>query len=177
MPGGEVPVHEGLARSLLSRFPEAQADTSAHRFEHCLEVQLPFLQHLLAGREPGWRADPLRIVPVVMRTTRHDLCRELARCLADLILDQKAARGGRPLLVASTDMNHYESDEVTRQKDGFAIEAIRKIDPEALEFTVRTREITMCGLGPTLVLLHAAPALGASCALTERSLSRGDQAN
>jgi AmmeMemoRadiSam system protein B len=176
MPGGEVPIDEGLARNLLARCPAAQADTEAHRFEHCLEVQLPFLQHLTAG-DPADRARPLRIVPVVLRTTRQDLCRELGRCLADLILEQEGAGAGRaaqPLLVASTDMTHYEPEEVTRQKDRFAIEAIQGFDPEGLELAVHRHGITMCGLGPTLTLLHAAPALGASAISLVRYATSGE---
>jgi hypothetical protein len=164
MPWGEVPVDQGLVLDLLDRFPGAQADASAHRFEHCLEVQLPFLQHIQTGRKTTEDARPLRIVPVVMSTTGRELCLELGRCLADLIQQHTVTGRDPPLLIASTDMNHYESDEVTRRKDAFAVEAIRHLDPQGLEDAVRTHEITMCGLGPTMSVLHAARLLGRSAA-------------
>ena len=174
MPWGEVPVDQGLALDLLDRFPGAQADATAHRFEHCLEVQLPFLQHIQAGRKTTEDARPLRIVPVVMRTARRELCADFGRCLADLIQQHRVTGRDPPLLVASTDMNHYESDEVTRRKDAFAVEAIRHLDPQGLEDAVRTHEITMCGLGPTMSVLHAARLLGRSAASLVRYATSAD---
>lgn len=174
MPGGELPVDHGLVLNLLDRLPGAQADASAHRFEHCLEVQLPFLQHIQAGRHTMEGARPLRIVPVVMGTTRRELCLELGRCLADLIQQHRATGQDLPLLVASTDMNHYDSDEVTRRKDAFAVEAIQRLDPLGLEDAVRTHEITMCGLGPTMSILHAARLLGRSTASLVRYATSAD---
>jgi AmmeMemoRadiSam system protein B len=166
MPGGDVPVDDRLARDLLDRCPAAKSDTLAHRFEHCLEVQLPFLQYLAAAGgaagEGAGTAPSLQIVPVVLGTTRREICQELGYCLAELIVERGKSETGRPLLVVTTDMTHYESDDVIRRKDRFAIEAIRRGDPEGLEREVHARGITMCGLGPTLTLLHAAPRLGAT---------------
>lgn len=167
IPGDEVPVDSTLTSAILARYPRAVADVSAHRSEHCLEVQLPFLRHA--------RQD-VRIVPIVLGTIRQDVCRDLGLCLAS-VLEECAARQempGRPLLVVSTDMSHYEPDGVTREKDRFALEAIRHLDPEGLVAAVRSHGITMCGLGPTLAALHAARALGASEASLIRYATSGD---
>ncbi|MBI4402012.1 MAG: AmmeMemoRadiSam system protein B, partial [Nitrospirae bacterium] len=143
IPGGEIPIDRSLAEAILARYPRAKADTEAHRLEHCLEMQLPFLRqaHACATRS----SPDLKIVPIVLRTTREDVCRELGRCLADVIEAHTARQDGdtKPLLIASTDMNHYESDQVTREKDRFALDAIGKLDPAGLMDAVRTHGITM----------------------------------
>lgn len=167
MPGGAVPVDADLARRLLARWPDAVADTEAHRLEHCLEVQLPFLQ---SAREDPRDADPAPvlpaaplILPILLRTARLEVCRSLGLCLAHLVAEEAARTAGAPpLLLASTDMSHYEPDAVTRAKDRFAIAAIERLDPDALQEAVRTHGISMCGLSPTITILHAARALGAA---------------
>ncbi|MBI3962632.1 MAG: AmmeMemoRadiSam system protein B, partial [Deinococcus sp.] len=113
LPGGAVSIDASLTQDILAAYSPAEADTAAHRFEHCLEVEVPFLQHA--------RPD-VRLVPIVLGTTSQQICRELGACLARVV--QAHTHGAeQPLLVASTDMNHYESDQVTRQKDHLAIQA------------------------------------------------------
>ena len=153
MPGGAVSIDRDLARQILARCPQAEADTSAHQQEHCLEVQLPFLQD---------RHRRIRIVPIVLGTRDPALCRAIGECLAAIVSAAGDAAGLRPLLVASTDMNHYESDAVTREKDRHAITAIAGLDPEGLDAAVTDHQISMCGIAPTLAVLHAARRLGAS---------------
>ncbi len=167
IPGGEVPIDRQLVEQILARCPQAEADLSAHRLEHCLEVQLPFLRYV--------RAD-LRIVPIVLATTNPDICRELGDRLAEIIQDRAAEQASmaKPLLLASTDMNHYESDQVTREKDHYAIAAIERLDAEELMTAVRTHRISMCGLAPTATVLHAARALGATRASLIRYATSGE---
>ncbi len=162
MPGGDLPVDGGLASAVLAHCPDAVADTTAHRYEHSLEVQLPFLRR---------RRPDVRIVPIVLGTTDPEACRDLGRCLAAVV---RAARAERPLLLASTDLNHYEPDGVTRQKDRLAIDAILALDPDRLVSTVRAHGITMCGVGPTTAVLHAARALGATDATLVRYATSAD---
>ena len=169
IPGGAVSVNRDLARTILARYPRAQADTSAHQREHCLEVQLPFLRQQ--------RRD-VRIVPIVLGTRDPAVCRAFGRCLAALVdelggTDQSSDK--RPLLLASTDMNHYESDEVTRDKDRHAIAAIERLDPDGLDAAVTGHHISMCGVAPTLAVLHAARALGRTHATLVRYATSGDK--
>jgi hypothetical protein len=169
MPGGEVSVDRDLAEKILARCPHAEADISAHWREHCLEVQLPFLQH---------RRRHVRIVPIVLGIRDPALCRTIGECLAAIIAQSAgpaATAGGQPLLVASTDMNHYESDAITRDKDRHAIEAITRLDPDGLDAAVTTHCISMCGIAPTLAVLHAARALGATGATLVRYATSGDR--
>ena len=167
IPGGEVLIDRELAAEILARFPRAKSDIAAHRTEHSLEVQLPFFR----------RARPdVRIVPILLGMIHQGVDRDLGVCLAALIQEYTAGlrRGLPPLLVASTDMNHYESDAVTRAKDRFAIEAIESLEPERLDAAVRAHGITMCGHRPTTTVLHACHALGAACASLVRYATSGD---
>ena len=166
MPDGAVPVDQSLAQEILARCPHAEADTSAHQREHCLEVQLPFLRH---------RRRSIRIVPLVLGVRDPALCRSIGESLTAILAQYRDAAGERPLLLASTDMNHYESDAVTREKDRHAITAIEHLDPEGLDAAVTSRHISMCGIAPTLAVLHAARSLGATGATLVRYATSGDR--
>jgi hypothetical protein len=166
MPGGAVSIDRDLARDILARCPLAEADTSAHQREHCLEVQLPFLQS---------RRRTIRIVPIVLGIRDPNLCRAVGESLAAVLARHADAPGGRPLLIASTDMNHYESDAVTREKDRHAIAAIERLDPAALDAAVTGHCISMCGVAPALAVLHAARSMGATGATLVRYATSGDR--
>ncbi len=167
IPGGAVHVDSDLVAALLADCPKAEADTSAHLYEHCLEVQLPFLYRL--------RPD-VRIVPVVFGHAPQTAYEEFGLCLARIIRSRgvRQADEAGPLLIASTDLTHYEPDPIVRAKDRHAIEAIRRLDPSGLGAAVRQHRITMCGFGATLAVLHAARALGASGGSLVRYATSGD---
>lgn len=167
IPGGSVPVDDELVAAILTEFPQTEADTSAHLYEHCLEVQLPFLHRL--------RPD-IRIVPIVLGHVPEAVYEEFGLCLARIIKSRAAQQAGeaRPLLIASTDLTHYESDPIVRAKDQHAIEAIQRLDPSGLGTAVREHRITMCGFGATLAILHAARALGAGGGSLVRYATSGD---
>lgn len=166
IPGGAFSVDRDLAQEILATCPHAEADTSAHQQEHCLEVQLPFL----LGRQ-----QQIRIVPIVLGIRDPELCRAVGDCLAAVVGRASGTADGRPLLVSSTDMNHYESDAVTREKDRHAITAIEHLDPAGLDAAVTSHRISMCGIAPTLAVLHAARVLGARSATLVRYATSGDR--
>ena len=175
IPGAEIPIDRDLTARLLSRFSAAHADTTAHQLEHCLELQLPFLVYGrgMTGAAQGSPRPP-KIVAVVLGTTRLETCRELGVALAQLVLEETALGTPPPLLIASSDMTHYESDETTRRKDGFAIEAIKRVDAGGLHATAQQHEITMCGLGPVVAILTAARAVHARWGSLVRYATSGD---
>jgi hypothetical protein len=78
------------------------------------------------------------------------------------------------LIIASSDMNHYENDTVTRIKDHKAIEQILTLDPRGLFEVVMREEISMCGFGPTVAMLTAAKRLGATSAELVKYATSGD---
>lgn len=149
-PLGDVPIDAEMAEALLevSR-GVVGVDHDAHRAEHAVEVELPFLQLL--------RAD-VRIVPLVLAWDAWDAARLLGEMLARLV----TAAGEPVLLLASSDMNHYEPAGVTEQKDAQALDAIRALDGAELLARCRRERISMCGRGPAATVIAAARALGAA---------------
>jgi AmmeMemoRadiSam system protein B len=165
-PLGNVPINGELAASLKDRFPALQEDASAHRGEHAAEVELPFL--LL-------RQAKLSFVPIALGTTRLDVLEELGLAIADVLAGQSVSPRNDPvLIVASSDMNHYESDAVTRAKDHWAIERILSLDARGLHEVVEQRNISMCGMGPAVAMLTAARKLGAASAELVKYATSGD---
>ncbi len=148
-PLGEVRIAEDLTAMILDECPMTAADTVAHRYEHSLEVQVPFLQHLLPE---------VRIAPICISRLSLDELLQMGEGLASAV----ASCAVRPLIVASSDMTHFESGAVAHHKDFLAIEKILALDPEGLYDTVRSNCISMCGVIPTVVMLQALNCLGAS---------------
>lgn len=161
-PLGEVPVNRELGDRLLELAPSLERDTAAHAREHSLEVQLPFLQVL--------RPD-VELVPICLGAPDLSLCREVGEALAEI----RAAEPEPPLLLASSDMNHYESRAIGRRKDEMALSRIESLDPEGLFATVLAESISMCGFLPVTALLFAARKAGASHASVIARRDSGDE--
>jgi AmmeMemoRadiSam system protein B len=162
-PLGDAPIDAELAAALKERFPALQEDSAAHRAEHACEVELPFL--LL--RQPE-----LSFVPIALGTRQFDILEKLGKAVAEVI--STSAQDDPILIVASSDMNHYESDAVTRAKDHRAIERILSLDPRGLFDVVMQQNISMCGLGPAVTTLTAVRQLGAKSAELVKYATSGD---
>jgi len=147
-PLGSVAIDSGLAQELLHRFPALAEDSAAHRFEHAIEVELPFLQA---------RRQDVKFVPIAMGTGQLILVEQLGQAIAEVL----ANRRNEVLIVASSDLNHYEDDRTTRIKDRKAIEKILALDGVGLHRTVIDESISMCGFAPAVTMLTAASLLGA----------------
>jgi hypothetical protein len=160
-PLGEMEPDSDLGRTLLSVFPLLQEDRAAHRAEHAVEVQLPFLQHL--------RADA-RFVPIAIGTRDFNVLNALGIAMAQVI----TAQNEKILIIASSDMNHYEPDDITRVKDRKAIDQILALNPHGLWDVVMREEISMCGFGPAVIMLTAAKKLGATSASLIEYATSGD---
>lgn len=160
-PMGETIIDEELAADILKECPGTAADTAAHRYEHSLEVQIPFLQ----AKAPAAAIVPICLghLPLdVLMTMGEALGRVIARCPEEV------------LIVASTDMTHFESGEIARKKDRRAIDRVLALDPEGLYRTVRDGRISMCGMIPTVVMLAAVKQLGATSAVLVRYGNSGE---
>jgi AmmeMemoRadiSam system protein B len=164
-PLGDVPASADLGARLLGRFPALEEDSAAHRAEHAIEVQLPFLQ----ARQPQ-----LNIVPIAIGTRDFEMLGGLGEALADVIADPERVRQDKALIIASSDMNHYESEAITRVKDRRAIERVLALDARGLWEVVMNEDISMCGFGPTIVMITAAKALGASSARLVKYATSGE---
>jgi MEMO1 family protein len=161
MPWGEAPIDEDLAGRLLASCPLLSEDGAAHRREHSLEVQLPFLRRF----RPSFRFVPVALSPLPLSD-----CRTLGEALTRTVRDDDPP----PLLIASCDMTHYEPADRAREKDGRAIDRILSLDPEGLYRVVRKDRISMCGLIPVTVMLFAARELGAASARLIKYSTSGD---
>jgi AmmeMemoRadiSam system protein B len=160
-PLGRAEIDSELARDLKGAYPQLCEDSVAHETEHAIEVQLPFLQSL---------AGDFRFVPIALGPTDYVQLESLGRAIADVLRRQRDP----VLMIASSDMNHYESDEITRRKDGLAIERVLALDAAGLFDVVRGEEITMCGIGPAVSILTAARLLGATRGTLVRYATSGD---
>ena len=160
-PLGEVEVEAGLAQRLLASSDYLEEDELAHQFEHSLEVQLPFLQvHF---------RNPFEIIPICIGLANIEAYQGLGREIASKIEDP-----AKVLIVASTDLTHYESQEEARHKDEKAIEAILQLDEEELFGRIQRLHISMCGYAPTVVMIASTKALGAKEAELVKYMTSGD---
>jgi AmmeMemoRadiSam system protein B len=160
-PLGSVPIDAALAGALRKQFPLLTEDTEAHLSEHAIEVQLPFLLR---------RNPQITFVPIALGTGQFEILEKLGNAVAD-VLGQHAEA---VLIVASSDMNHYENDRITREKDHQAIEQMLAMDARGLFDVVMREQISMCGFGPTVVMLTAAKRLGATSAELVAYATSGD---
>jgi AmmeMemoRadiSam system protein B len=150
-PLGEAPIHEALADLILAACPGAVVDAAAHRDEHALEVQLPFLQ----VARPGFR-----FVPICVGTDRLEDLLDLGHALASA-MDRC---GETASAIISSDMSHYISALEARRRDMLALDRVLALDPEGLHRTVRHERISMCGVSPAVAGLAAARERGARAA-------------
>jgi AmmeMemoRadiSam system protein B len=147
MPLGDVAINEKVAQSILANSQVIREDARAHELEHSLEVQVPFLQYL----QPS-----LSIVPICLSVLSYEDCKEIGSALARTVSEFEE----KILLVASSDMSHYESREEASRKDKMAIDRVLDLDPEGLYSTVFGKRISMCGIIPATIALIAALKLG-----------------
>ncbi len=159
-PFGDVPVDEELAKAIVGASGFARSDVTAHSAEHSLEVQLPFLKYL---------REDFSIVPIAMMGGPYAICQDLARALATVLAELDGV-----LMVSSTDMSHYEPQEVAAKKDAKAINRIIELDGTGLYQVVMEEEISMCGVMGTAAIIEAAKALGSTKGELVRYMTSGD---
>lgn len=149
LPGAEVPVDTELTSALLKAESSISSDTMAHVREHSLEVILPFLMRLNPATT---------IAPMAISASRLEDLERVGKSIGQAI----KGFGRAVSIVISSDMSHYISQDEAKRLDSMALEAAVNLDPAGLFNTVRTHEITMCGVLPMTVGLFAALELGAS---------------
>jgi AmmeMemoRadiSam system protein B len=146
-PLGDVEVDGETANKIVKEARIVDVDDSAHRHEHSIEVQLPFLQYLFGSE--------FKIVPICFLMQDLPSAREVGQALAR-VLDGKNA-----LIIASSDMTHYEPQKTAERKDMLALQAVEAMDEERFYSVIEEHRITACGYGPIIALITAAKALGA----------------
>lgn len=137
-PLGVVKIDRELAKALQKDLVDL--DFEAHRSEHSIEVQLPFLQYL---------SKDFKFVPICMGFQDYEAAVSVGRTIA------AAIKGKDVAVIASTDFSHYVSRETAKKKDGMAIDAITAMNPKKLYDVVRDEDISMCGYGPVMATMTA----------------------
>ncbi len=160
-PLGSVAVNSHLTQLIKQHTPFVQFDTVAHELEHSLEVQVPFIQYL--------RPD-VTISALCLGHGDYKALHEIGVGLADAV----RAYGEDVLIVASSDMTHYETAESARLKDNMALDRVLSLDPEGLLNVCRSEHITMCGVVPSVVMMIAVQQLGASASEIVAYSTSGD---
>ena len=123
------------------------ADETAHAYEHSIELQLPFLQYLYGSG--------FKFVPICFMMQDLESSREVGKATA------RALSGKNALVIASTDMTHYEPQERAEKKDRMTLEAAIKLDEEQYYSIIESQAISSCGYGPTIAAITATKELGA----------------
>ncbi len=160
-PFGEVSINAGLSELVRKHAPLVREDATAHHYEHSLEVQVPFLQYI---------RPEVTIVPLCLGFTDFESCDALGSGIAAAIRDY----GEETLIVASSDMTHYESAAAARAKDEEALQQVMALNPEGLLKVCHDKWITMCGVVPATAMLAAALRLGAKKARLVSYATSGD---
>jgi MEMO1 family protein len=159
-PLGVAPVDEDLGARLKDADDWIRDDPGVHRPEHSLEMQLPFLQHLVPG---------LRIVPAVMGSQSRQEVTRLAGALAAALAGREDA-----LLVASSDLSHYHPAPRANALDAEVVREVERFDPDGLMDRLEADRGHACGGGPMVAVMMAARELGATCSRVLRYADSGD---
>jgi len=160
-PLGEVEIDSELGEHILAASSHLEEDYVAHQYEHSIEVQIPFLQY--------FKPD-IKIVPIVFSHFTGAAYKEIGKGIARVI----KGLGREAVIIASSDMTHYEPQEAARRKDAQAIEAIVDLDEDKLLKRVEGMGISMCGYAPAVSLISAARELGARGAELVKYQTSGD---
>lgn len=145
----KIAIDEELARKIISKGELIEEDATAHMYEHSIEVELPILSHFFGE---------FKFVPIVCSLSSLDIYQRVAQQIAQAIEDTKE----EILVVASSDMSHYEPDAIARKKDRLAIEKIIELDEVKLNECVQENNITMCGIAPVSIMIHCVKLLKAN---------------
>ncbi|MBF8295413.1 MAG: hypothetical protein HW389_1958 [Bacteroidetes bacterium] len=146
-PLGDVPIHKEIRAALAAQSPVFVLSDVGHRSEHCLEVQLPFLQRALGK---------FSFVPMIVGNQRREICLSLGNAIAEV------AQGKNILLVASTDLSHYHPYNAAVSLDRLVIDQVESFDELAMMEQIESERVEACGGGPMVSVMHAAKLLGAN---------------
>tara|TARA_B100000029_G_scaffold502701_1_gene578412 strand:+ start:47 stop:850 length:804 start_codon:yes stop_codon:yes gene_type:complete len=141
LPGGDMAGDPELSRQLADSIPGLELDAEAHREEHAIEVALPLIRHV---------APRSRVVGIAIGSGDFDACRQFAHHLSE-VLDRC---DDEPLLLISSDMNHFATDAENRRLDELALQAMESLDAARLLETVRNHNISMCGVLPAVMVME-----------------------
>jgi len=168
-PFGPVAVDDTLAHAIRTECFDILELPAAHGREHSLEMQLPFIAHQLPG---------VPIVPLVMghqtREAAFALGNGLARVIQSAADDSNDPTDSNVLLIASSDLSHYERADVAARMDAVMVRHVAALDPDGLMTELEREPRHACGGGPMVAVLQAARRLGATEGRVLRYADSGD---
>ena len=159
-PLGDVEVDGEIANQIVQESRLVDVNDLAHLFEHSIEVQLPFLQYLYGSG--------FKFVPVCFQLQDLQSAVEVGRALVEVLADKNA------VVIASSDMTHYEPHGNAEAKDLAALKAVEAMDEKLFYSIIETRNVTACGYGPIAAVIAASKGLGAKKAKLLCYKSSGD---
>jgi AmmeMemoRadiSam system protein B len=159
-PLGDVEIDGKTANRIVQETRLVDVDDLAHRFEHSIEVQLPFLQYLYGS--------DFKFVPICFQMQDLNSAVEVGNALAEVLADKNA------VVVASSDMTHYEPQVKAAAKDIAALKAVEAMDEKRFYSVIETQNVTACGYGAIAAVIAAAKGLGAKEAKLLCYKSSGD---
>lgn len=158
-PLGDVEVDSEVGRLIVSYTGFAAFDEKAHFYEHSLEVQIPFLQYIYGS---GFKITLITVMAQIP---------SISRGLAEAFLKILEDNGVDAIMVATSDLNHYESHYVSVEKDLMVIEEVLKPDPEGVFRVVEERNVSACGPGPMATVAYIAKVKGVKPVLLSHTTS------
>ena len=159
-PLGDVEVDGETANQIVRETRLVDVDDLAHRFEHSIEVQLPFLQYLYGSE--------FKFVPICFQMQDLASAEEVGNALVEVLAGKNA------VVIASSDMTHYEPQKNASTKDLAALQAVEAMDAKRFYSIIETQNVTACGYGPITTVITTAKGLGAKEAKLLRYKSSGD---
>jgi hypothetical protein len=161
-PLGDVLINSELAMELSKRSGISDFDDFAHSRDHCLEVQLPFLQYIKSD---------FKIVPFILMMQDMDTAFDLGKAISDQVSEKGI---DTTLLIASSDLTHYEPNEEAHRKDGELIKAMLALDVHKFYAILERLDVSACGYGAIATIMIAAKSLGATRGELLRYATSGD---
>ena len=147
-PLGELEIDSSLAKEIYKNSSIIDIDEMAHKYEHSIEVQLPFLQYIYGNR--------VKFVPICMMLQDLETSIEVGEAIAKALFNKNS------VIIASSDMTHYEPQKIAEKKDKLALNAILELNEKKLHEVIESELISMCGYGPVTAAIKASKSLGAS---------------
>ena len=141
-PLGEVQVNSQMAEEIRGRSSTLDFDDYAHSRDHCLEVQLPFLQYI---------KEDFKIVPVVLVSQKSDTALDLGNAISETIIEKGSLNS--TLLLASSDFTHYEPNSEAHRKDGELIKTILALDVNRFYTVLERLNVSACGYGAIATMM------------------------
>lgn len=145
-PLGNINVDTNMVKKIKVLLPEAKLDLKAQAREHALEVHLPFIQYINPST---------KIVPITLAGLSFELIQKTGKILAQIIIEAEDVDEQKPLIIASSDMTHFESAEIARKKDFLALEKVSEFDTKGFVNLIEEHNLSICGLYTVATAMEA----------------------